>query len=156
MTSIATPSIKRAAFPLLLLLIGLALFGCRSSESEETATALSAAVRVELESLRATATVARARMQTTLDYVGTRIVQVEESGEFLSHSLNNLGTDSAFIEESLRQIADFATEAAPTEAPRAESRSSATAAPTARPAPVIVTPPDASPPPTRNANRTAL
>ena len=85
------------------------LSACRSTVPEQTATAVHERAAMEIESLRSTATVVRARMQTTLEYAGTRVAQANEAGEFLRFSLNRLGTDSDFIETSVKELALLAT-----------------------------------------------
>ena len=87
----------------LAILAASALAGCDSGAPEMTATAYSQA-RSEIENLRATATVVRARMKTTLEYAGTRIGQAEEAGGLLQHSLSSLGTDTNYVETSVSLI----------------------------------------------------
>ncbi len=93
--------------------IAIFLAGCASSSPQLTATAVYSQARAEVESLRATATIVRARMKTTLEYAGTRVGQAEEAGGLLRYSLINLGTDTSFVETSVSQI-----ESAPTRNPQ--------------------------------------
>ena len=96
----------------LTLFAACLLAGCASGAPELTATAVYSRARSEIESQRATATVVRARMKTTLEYAGTRVGQAEEAGGLLRHSLSSLGTDTNFIETSASQI-----ESGPTQIP---------------------------------------
>ncbi len=95
--------------PYLIVAVALAILsvsslaGCASGAPEMTATAYSQA-RSEIDSLRATATVVRARMKTTLEYAGTRVGQAEEAGGLLQHSLSGLGTDTNYVETSVSLI----------------------------------------------------
>ncbi len=87
----------------LAILSASVLAGCASGAPEMTATAYSQ-IRSEIENLRATATVVRARMKTTLEYAGTRVGQAEEAGGLLQHSLSSLGTDTNYVETSVSLI----------------------------------------------------
>ena len=98
------PKLHLAIF--LLLVSSSALAACRTSDLPLTATAEYEAAATQLERLRATATVARARLQITLDSAGTRVAQIEQSGAFLRSNLSALGTDSDFIDANLRQLGD--------------------------------------------------
>ncbi len=89
-----------------LLFTCSALVACRTSDLPLTATAEYEAAATQLDRLRATATVARARLQITLDFAGTRVAQIEQSGAFLRSNLSALGTDSDFIDANLRQLGD--------------------------------------------------
>ena len=88
----------------LLMFTSLALIACRTSDLPLSVTAEYEAVATELDRLRATATVARARLQITLDFAGTRVAQIEQSGAFLRSNLLALGTDSEFIAANLRNL----------------------------------------------------
>ncbi len=127
----------RPYLPLIALLLTATLVSaCRSTEPQQTATAVYERAVAEIASLRATATVARARMQTTLVYIETRVALVQEAREFLRFSLNNLGTDSDFIETHIGQLARVATPAAqftPIVAAGQAQISAPDEAPTARP-----------------------
>ncbi len=99
-----------------MLLIILA--GCSSTAPQMTATAVYSQALSDIESLRSTATIVRARMKTTLEYAGTRVGQVEEAAGLLRFSLINLGTDTNFIETSIGQIENLPTrEPEPTPTP---------------------------------------
>ncbi|MCY3778749.1 MAG: hypothetical protein OXG78_00440 [Chloroflexi bacterium] len=74
-----------------------------------TATAVYSHARANIESLRATATVVRARMKTTLEYAGTRVAQAEDAAGLLRFSLISLGTDTNFVETSVSLIESFPT-----------------------------------------------
>ena len=91
---------------IVLLFTSSALVACRTSDLPLTATAEHEAAATQLDRLRATATVARARLQITLDFAGTRVAQIEQSGAFLRSNLSALGTDSDFIDANLRQLGD--------------------------------------------------
>ena len=86
-----------------LLVAGLMLGACQATDLPATATAEHRAAATQMGQIYNTATVARARLQTTLDFAGTRVAQIEQSGAFLRSNLSALGTDSAFIDETLRQ-----------------------------------------------------
>lgn len=91
---------------ILLLISSAALVACQTLDLPSTATAEHQAAATQLDQLRITATVARARLQTTLDFAGTRVAQIEQSGAFLRSNLSALGTDSAFIDANLLQLRD--------------------------------------------------
>ena len=80
------------------------LLGCGPSEDQVRATVEQQAAGTMVSNLRATATVARARMQITLDFVGTRVMQAEQSGNFLRANLIALGTEGAFIDADLQRL----------------------------------------------------
>ena len=90
----------------LILFTSSALVACQTSDLPLTATAEYEAAATQLDRLRSTATVARARLQITLDFAGTRLAQIEQSGAFLRSNLSALGTDSDFIDANLRQLGD--------------------------------------------------
>ena len=124
------------------LLLALALGGCGASYIEQSATVERGAAHAELESLRATATVQRARMQTTLDYVDARVTDAVAAREYLRHSLISQGTDSADIAASISQLEGVHARETVTVA----AAGNAIQRRTATPAPdVIVTPPAAPP-----------
>ena len=95
-----------------LLAAATALSGCASNAPQLTATAFEQA-RAEMESLRSTATVVRARMKTTLEYAAARVAQAEDAGEFLQFSLISLGTEPGFIATNVSQIDSRPTPIAP-------------------------------------------
>ena len=80
------------------------LCACGPSPGDQGATAAYLAIQTEGSELAATGTVARARMQTTLDFVGTRVSQVEQAALILKDALIDLGTESAFIEANLQGL----------------------------------------------------
>ena len=92
----------------------LVLPACRSSAPELTATVAHERARAGIESMRGTATVVRARMKTTLEYAVTRVAQAQEAGEFLRHSLINLGFEGDAIATSVGQLRQAAFEMTPT------------------------------------------
>ena len=95
-----------------LLTASTMLAGCSSSAPELTATAVYDQALAEIESLRSTATVDRARMKTTLEYVGTRVRQVEDAGQFLRSNLISLNTDTNFIATNVSLIQSAPTQPA--------------------------------------------
>lgn len=124
------------------------LTACRSNEPQQTATAVYQEAAANIDVLRATATVARARVQTTLDYAGTRVGQAESARAFLASNLISLGTEAAYIEEDLAQLEQLATPVSQT-TPVEQASGAVTAIarpPTQRPG-TIVTPPATPPPP---------
>ena len=108
-----------------------------------TATAEYDSVATQFDRIHTTATVARARLQITLDFAGTRVAQIEQSGAFLRSNLSALGTDSDFIDANLSQLAD-APQA--TVAARAEATIVLGASATAE-ADAVLSPPATTPPP---------
>ena len=104
----------RVAGVMALLAAATALSGCASNAPQLTATMAFEQARAEVESLRSTATVVRARMKTTLEYAAARVAQAEDAGEFLQFSLIGLGTEPGFIATQVSRI-----ESAPTQAPLA-------------------------------------
>ncbi len=123
------------------------LTACRSDEPQQTATAVYQEAAANIEALRATATVARARVQTTLDYAGTRVGQAESARAFLSSNLIGLGTEAAYIEEDLAQLEELATPVSQTTPiEQASGAATAEARPPTRERSTIVTPPAVTPP----------
>lgn len=94
----------RLTSALAMLSLAIALSACASSSPELTATVNYEQAKAEVESLRSTATVVRARMKTTLEYAAARVAQAEDAGQFLQFSLIGLGTDTSFIATSVSQI----------------------------------------------------
>ena len=94
----------RALSSLLLIAAVALLPACGAAEPEQTATAAYERARADIEDLRGTATVARARMKTTLEYAVTRVAQAQEAAEFLRFNLINLGFASDDIETSVSQM----------------------------------------------------
>ena len=103
------PQVARIVMCSVAAAAAVTLSACRSSEPQQTVTAAYAEALSSIESLRVTATVARARIQTTLDYAGTRVAQADAAGAFLASNLISLGTESAFIEQNLQQVEEFNT-----------------------------------------------
>ena len=122
------------------------LAGCGPSEDQVRATAAQQAVETTVSNLRATATVARARMQITLDFVGTRVMRAEQSGLFLRANLVALGTEGVFIDANLERLqlvpSPTALAATPTR-PSAPEFSISTAAADDRSQPIVTPPPTA-------------
>ncbi len=151
MTTMFTAGSCRVISFVIVAAIAMSLTACSSSESQQTATAFSDEVLADIERLRTTATVASARIQTTLDYAGTRVAQAEVAGTFLASNLISLGTDAADIDEDLAQLRQLAAQisqaAATDQAPVSLSAAGAsplTQAPRSIVSPPIVTPPPAS------------
>lgn len=88
----------------LLLLVMMFLNACATSSEDLILATEHANAGTAISNIRGTATVVRARMQTTLDYAGTRVVDVEQMGQFMQSTLVALGTERAFISENLPQI----------------------------------------------------
>ena len=124
------------------------LSACRSSEPQQTVTAAYAEALSSIEMLRVTATVARARIQTTLDYAGTRVAQADAARAFLASNLISLGTESAFIEQKLQGVGEFTTLVPPAPAANEPVISLTAQSPLAQTPRAIVTPPALTPPPT--------
>lgn len=87
-----------------IVIVSTTLPGCGPSEDQVRATLEQQAAQTTVSNLRATATVARARMQITLDFVGTRVVQAEQAGSFLRANLIALGTEGAYIDANLGRM----------------------------------------------------
>ena len=143
--------LPRAAIALLIAaLMAMPLAGCGSSAPQLTATAGYAQAYANIESLRASATVVRARMKTTLEHAGTRVGNAEDAAGLLRFSLINLGTDADFVATGISQIERRPPEpATPSRSERPRPASGAIT-PLARPAtlPAVVTlPPAATLPP---------
>lgn len=126
--------------------VAVTLTACSSSEPQQTITAVYERALANVEDARATATVVRARMQTTLDYAGTRVNQADSARAFLASNLISLGTESAFIEANIQKLDQINTPVAdPPQTIEGASPLTAEAA-RAEPPTVIVTPPAATPP----------
>jgi len=82
---------------------------CGTSTEQLTLVANNEIASTQMADIRSTATVSRARIQITLDFVGTRVIEVEQQGQFLRSTLVALGTDSAYISSSLPLPGDFPT-----------------------------------------------
>ena len=92
------------AFAASIVIVSTTLPGCGPSEDQVRATLEQQAAQTTVGNLRATATVSRARMQITLDFVGTRVMQAEQAGSFLRANLIALGTEGAHIDADLRRL----------------------------------------------------
>ena len=126
----------------------IALSACRSTAPQQTATAAHAEALSSLASLRSSATVVRARAQTTLDHAGTRVAQADAAGAFLASNLISLGTEAAYIEDSLRALQLLGPASANTPSPGQTAGAFPGQPPPATPpANAIVTPPAISPAP---------
>ena len=148
MTISFPPSVGRIASCVIVAAAAL-LTACRSNEPQQTATAFYQEAATSIEVLRATATVARARAQTTLDHAGTRVGQAESARAFLVSNLISLGTEAAFIEENLEGVEQLASPVSQgTPADSASGAATAEARPPTRQLGAIVTPPAVSPAPT--------
>lgn len=125
------------------------LTACSSNEPQQTATAVYQEAVANIEALRASATVVRARVQTTLDYAGTRVGQAQSARAFLASNLIGLGTEAAYIEENLAQLEALATPVSlSTPAEQASGVVTALARPPTQRPGTIVTPPAVTPAPT--------
>ena len=124
------------------------LSACRSSEPQQTVTAAYAEALSSIEMLRVTATVARARIQTTLDYAGTRVAQADAAGAFLASNLISLGTEGAFIEQNLERVEELNPLVPPNPAGNEPALSVTAQSPRSQAPREIVTPPAHTPPPT--------
>ena len=133
--------------------VAAVLTACRSNEPQQTATAVYQEAVADIEALRATATVVRARVQTTLDYAGTRVGQAESARAFLASNLISLGTEAAYIEENLAQLEPLASPVS-RNTPAAQTSGAVTveAQPPTQRAETIVTPPAVTPQPTATAS----
>jgi len=92
-----------------LLITLLLISACGTSTEQLTLVADHNIANTQIIDIRASATVVRARMQTTLDFAGTRAIEVEQQGQFLRSTLVSLGTESAFINNSLPLPGNFPT-----------------------------------------------
>ena len=87
----------------------LILSACGSSSEQLTLVADKDIASTQMSNIRASATVVRARMQITLDFAGTRAIEVEQQGQFLRSTLVAMGTDSAYINSNLPLPGNFPT-----------------------------------------------
>lgn len=85
------------------------LTACGTPTEELTIVANNQLASTQIADIRGTATVVRARLQITLDFAGTRAVEVEQQGQFLRSTLVSLGTESAFISSNLPLPGNFPT-----------------------------------------------
>lgn len=92
-----------------LLITVLLTSACGTSTEELTLVADHHIINTQMVDVRASATVMRARMQTTLDFAGTRAIEVEQQGQFLRSTLVSLGTESAYINNNLPLPGNFPT-----------------------------------------------
>ncbi len=141
MTSMFPPHARCVITCVIAAGVAIAMTACRSSEPQQTATAAYDEAIAGIEMLRTTATVVRARIQTTLDHAGTRVGQAQVAGTFLASNLISLGTEAAFIEDSLEQMDQLAAPAPQRPTAHPAARSSTTETPNPAQAPrTIVTP----------------
>jgi len=149
MTSLFPPRARCVITCVIAAGVAITMTACRSTEPQQTATAAYDEAISAIEMLRTTATVVHARIQTTLDHAGTRVGQAQAAGTFLASNLISLGTDAAFIEESLEQLDQPPAPVPQTPAAQQAARSGTAEAPPPTQAPrTIVTPPAATPAPT--------
>ena len=130
------------------LFLTLLLTGCAASTAEQTATAEQSLAETAIARLRATSTVARARMQTTLDYASSRVTEAAEAQDFLRFSLISLGTESAWLSTAIGQVGDSNVQATAIPAASGANRERSATPSLA----VIVTPPTAPAPGPRLEN----
>lgn len=93
----------------MLMITVLLITACGTSSEQLTLVANNEIANTEIADIRSTATVSRARIQITLDFASTRAIEVEQQGQFLRSTLSALGTDSAFISNSLPLPGNFPT-----------------------------------------------
>lgn len=132
------------------LLLMLLLTSCTASAEEQTATAEQSIAETAIAQLRATSTVVRARMQTTLDYADARVTEAAEAQDFLRYNLIGLGTESAWLAIGIRLLGEVGEQATATARPAAIRTDVEPAV--APPLAVIVTPPTAQSPGARMEN----
>ncbi len=84
-----------------LCLIVILITACGTSETDLTVVAQHSTALANISGTRLTVTVNVARMQTTQEYIGTRVAFLEQRGQFLQATLVSRGTDQAFIERNL-------------------------------------------------------
>jgi len=113
----------------LSLIVILFLSACGTPTVQLTLEADNALANTQIANIRSTATVSKARIQITLDFAGTRAIEVEQQGQFLRSTLVALGTDSAFIANNLPLPGNF-----PTFTPPPTSPASVQVTPIAQPA----------------------
>lgn len=101
----------------LLTLILIIVSACGTPTEQLTLVAENELANTQIANIRSTATVARARMQITLDFAGTRAIDVEQQGQFLRSTLVALGTESLFINNNLPLPGDFPTFTPPATSP---------------------------------------
>ena len=101
-------SIRLITYCILLVTL-LAVSACGTSTEQLTLVADHHIASTQIANVRASATVVRARMQITLDFAGTRAIEVEQQGQFLRSTLVSLGTESAFINDRLPLPGNFPT-----------------------------------------------
>ena len=85
----------------LLVVIVFALTACGASDAQLTVKAEHDLAGAQIVSRRSTATVVRARMQTTQDFAVTRVGEVNQAERYLYSTLGALGTEEGFIQDSL-------------------------------------------------------
>ena len=132
------------------LLLMLLLTSCTASPSEQTATADQSIAETALAQLRATSTVVRARMQTTLDYASSRGTEAAEAQDFLRYNLISLGTESAWLATEIGRLSEVGEQATATAQPAAIGVDRDPAA--TPPLTIVVTPPTAQKPGARLDN----
>lgn len=96
----------------LFIASSIALFilsACGTGNEQLTLVIQNEVASTEISNIRSTATVSRARLQTTLDYAETRVVDVEQQGLFMRATLIALGTDSVFLNSNLPVSGNFPT-----------------------------------------------
>lgn len=84
---------------LFIILLTL-LVGCAGTSGRTTLVADHAIASTQIVDLRQSATVNAARMQTTIDFMGTRIRSREENRELMLATLIARGTDAGFLVQS--------------------------------------------------------
>jgi len=103
------PATKSRLTYCLLFIVLVFISACGTSTEQLTLVADHSIANTQIANMRASATVVRARMQTTLDFSGTRSIEVEQQGQFLRSTLVALGTESIFINNNLPLPGNFPT-----------------------------------------------
>lgn len=109
----------------LLVFIVFALTACGASDVQLTVKAEHDLAGAQIVSRRSTATVVRARMQTTQDFAVTRVGEVMQAERYLYSTLGALGTEEGFIQDSLTLAHGTAALTPPPDSPVAVGRAAA-------------------------------
>lgn len=103
-----------------LLFVGIfALAACEASDAQLTVKAGHELASTDMAILRSTATVARARMQTTQDFALTRVAEVGKAEQSLRSTLGALGTAGPLVGNLSNGAAASTPLPGPTDAPAA-------------------------------------
>lgn len=103
-----------------LLFVGIfALAACEASDAQLTVEAGHELASTDMAILRSTATVARARMQTTQDFALTRVAEIGKDEQSLRSTLGALGTVGPLVRNLSSGAAASTPWTGPTDAPAA-------------------------------------